>query len=228
MPKRTAWPCPPWRSPASQHWGFIFSRLGLTTGADGMWGTEVAQGWTRSSRDEPVALTGHAAPTSLSVLLFSLVSSPFLQLLSACPCQARPTARVPSCCTGRALLTAHCGSADQVPVPGSPRASVPGEQPHSPAWSRATGRSVLAWKGDWHSGHSHRQGQLTSQNCGLLLSLAQILPGERQAPTNGISVTSEGTVLILVFIFLSYHKDLKKEKANLSMQSAISNQFSSF
>lgn len=41
-------------------------------------------------------------------------------------------------------------------------------------------------------------------------------------------MTSEGTILILVFLFLLYHKDFKKEKATLSMQSAISNQPSSF
>lgn len=177
-----------------------------------MWGTEVAQGWMRSSRDEPVALMGRAAPTSLSVLLLSLVSGPFLQLLPACPYQGRPTTRMLywKSPPNRSLRICR-----QVPVPGSPRASLPGEQPHSPAWSGATGRAVLAWKGDWHSGLSHRQGQLTSQNCGLLLSLALTLPGERQAPTNSISVTSEGTVLILVFIVLSYHKDLKKEKGKL-------------
>ena len=69
-------------------------------------------------------------------------------------------------------------------------------------------------EGRRHSRHSHRQGQVTSQNWDTT-DLSLILHRDRQALTNGISVTSQDTVL--VFLFLSRHKDFKKEKANLSM-----------
>lgn len=83
-------------------------------------------------------------------------------------------------------------------------------------------------RGSWNasrSRHSRRRGRLTSQHRATpdpSLSLHR----ETHALTNDISVTSQDTVL--AFLYRSCHKDLKKEKANLGTQPAISNWFSSF
>lgn len=116
-------------SPASQHGGFMFSRLSLMTDTDWMWGTEVAQGRTCSSRDEPVGSRGpNGSHLSLRASAFPSVQS--TQFPSACRCQRKPTSRVP-----------HGYLIGRTPgrvTAGLPTRCLSRVQQGLPAWKRAT------------------------------------------------------------------------------------------